>query len=118
MTVTSRGLYAYLTILTGNRAGTNFALDARRKTLIGRGTDCHISLPDPLCSRVHATLSCTPDGWIVRDAESRNGTLVNDRVVNQQTALRPGDWIRLGPGGPVLRFLGETTGLKKRITTA
>ena len=74
MTVTSRGLYAYLTILTGNRAGTNFPLDARRKTLIGRGTDCHISLPDPLCSRVHATLTCTPDGWVIRDAESRNGT--------------------------------------------
>ena len=36
MTVTSRGLYAYLTILTGNRAGTNFPLDARRNTLIGR----------------------------------------------------------------------------------
>ncbi len=69
MTVTSRGLYAYLTILTGNRAGTNFPLDARRKTLIGRGTDCHISLPDPLCSRVHATLTCTPDGWVIRDAE-------------------------------------------------
>src|SRR5687767_10349509 len=60
MTVTSRGLYAFLTILTGNRAGTNFPLDARRQTLIGRGTDCHISVPDPLCSRVHATLTCTP----------------------------------------------------------
>ncbi|HEX5470746.1 MAG TPA: FHA domain-containing protein, partial [Lacipirellulaceae bacterium] len=72
MTVTSRGLYAYLTILTGNRAGTNFPLDARRNTLIGRGTDCHISLPDPLCSRVHATLALTPDGWVIRDVESRN----------------------------------------------
>ena len=67
MTVTSRGLYAYLTILSGNRAGTNFPLDARRKTLIGRGTDCHISLADPLCSRVHATLTFTPDGWVIRD---------------------------------------------------
>ena len=30
MTVTSRGLYAYLTMLTGNRAGTNFPLDSKR----------------------------------------------------------------------------------------
>ena len=49
----------------------------RRETLIGRGTDCHISLPDPLCSRVHARL--TFQRWDVgaRDAKSRNGTLVN-----------------------------------------
>src|SRR3954464_13980404 len=82
MTVTSRGLYAYLTIHTGNRAGTNFPLDARRDTQLGRGTDCHISLPDPLCSRVHATLSFTPDGWGIRDDNSRNGTLVNGQKID------------------------------------
>src|SRR6478672_918105 len=87
MTVTSRGLYAYLTILTGNRAGTNFPLDARRDTTIGRGTDCHISLPDPLCSRVHAILKCTADGWTIRDAESRNGTLVNGQKIDEATVI-------------------------------
>jgi two-component system response regulator HydG len=95
MTVTSRGLYAYLTMLSGNRAGTNFPLDARRKTLIGRGTDCHISLPDPLCSRVHATLSFEPDGWVIRDAESRNGTLVNGQKVDEAT-ITDGNTIRVG----------------------
>jgi Nif-specific regulatory protein len=95
MTVTSRGLYAYLTILTGNRAGTNFPLDARRNTQIGRGTDCHISLPDPLCSRVHATLSFTPDGWVIRDAESRNGTLVNGQKIDEATVV-DGNTIRVG----------------------
>lgn len=95
MTVTSRGLYAFLTILTGNRAGTNFPLDARRKTLIGRGTDCHISLPDPLCSRVHATLSCTADGWVIRDAESRNGTLVNGQKIDEATIV-DGNTIKVG----------------------
>ena len=95
MTVTSRGLYAYLTMLTGNRAGTNFPLDARRKTLIGRGTDCHISLPDPLCSRVHATLTFTPDGWVIRDAESRNGTLVNGQKIDEATVV-DGNTIRVG----------------------
>jgi Nif-specific regulatory protein len=95
MTVTSRGLYAFLTILTGNRAGTNFPLDARRKTLIGRGTDCHISLPDPLCSRVHATLSFTPDGWVITDAGSRNGTLVNGQKIDQATIV-DGNTFRVG----------------------
>ncbi|HJQ80345.1 MAG TPA: sigma 54-interacting transcriptional regulator [Lacipirellulaceae bacterium] len=95
MTVTSRGLYAFLTILTGNRAGTNFPLDARRQTLIGRGTDCHISVPDPLCSRVHATLTFTPDGWVIRDADSRNGTQVNGQKIDEATVV-DGNTIRVG----------------------
>jgi hypothetical protein len=36
------------------------------------------------------------------------GTLVNDRPAMQAIPLRPGDWIRLGPHGPVLRFLGQS----------
>ncbi len=95
MTVTARGLYAYLTMLTGNRAGTNFPLDARRDTLIGRGTDCHISLPDPLCSRVHVTLTFTPEGWIVRDASSRNGTLVNGQKIDE-AMITDGNTIKVG----------------------
>lgn len=95
MTVTSRGLYAYLTILSGNRAGTNFPLDSRRNTLIGRGTDCHISLPDPLCSRVHVTLTFTPDGWLLRDAESRNGTFVNGQKVDEARIV-DGNVFRVG----------------------
>ena len=95
MTMTSRGVYAYLTMLTGNRAGTNFPLDARRKTLIGRGTDCHITLPDPLCSRVHATLTATMDGWVIQDADSRNGTLVNGQKIDEATVV-DGHKIRVG----------------------
>ena len=49
-----RPMYAYLTILTGNKSGTNIPLTASGETLIGRGTDCHVTLADPLCSRVHA----------------------------------------------------------------
>jgi hypothetical protein len=49
---------------------------------------------------------------------SRNGTLVNDRPVVQQVALCPGDWIRLGPGGPLLRFLGRAADQLKLVPTA
>jgi hypothetical protein len=38
---------------------------------------------------------------------SRYGTLLNDRLIHKQAALHSGDWIRLGPHGPVLRFLGQ-----------
>ena len=78
-------VYAYLTILTGNRSGTNFPLDPTHEILMGRGSDCHISVPDPMCSRVHAILSCEDDRWTVRDDNSRNGTQVNGQKIEQAT---------------------------------
>jgi two-component system response regulator HydG len=88
-------LYAYLTLLSGNRAGTNFPLDTSRETSIGRGTDCHISLPDPLCSRVHAVLTRHEGGWTIRDAGSRNGTSVNGQKIDEATIV-DGNTLRVG----------------------
>ena len=78
-------MYAYLTILTGNRSGTNFPLDPSRDTLIGRGTDCHISVPDPMCSRVHAIIRFEDDQWVIQDQESRNGIMVNGQKIRSAT---------------------------------
>jgi two-component system, NtrC family, response regulator HydG len=88
-------LYAYLTLLTGNRAGTNFPLDASRETSIGRGTDCHISIPDPLSSRVHAVLTRQENGWTIRDSGSRNGTSVNGQKIDEATVV-DGNTFRVG----------------------
>ena len=48
------------------------------------------------------------------DGRLRYGTLINDRPVQHQSALQPGDWIRLGPNGPVLRFLGQQIAPQQR----
>ena len=88
-------VYAYLTLLTGKRAGTNFPLESARETLVGRGTDCHITLLDPLCSRVHAILRNESGSWIVADQDSRNGTTVNDQKIDEAT-LADGHRIRFG----------------------
>lgn len=88
-------MYAYFTILTGRQAGTNFPLDASRDTLIGRGTDCHLTVPDQLCSRVHAIVRHEDDRWTIRDQESRNGTTVNGQKIDEAT-LVDGNRVRLG----------------------
>jgi len=88
-------VYAYLTILSGNRSGTNFPLDPDRETLIGRGTDCHISVPDPRCSRVHAIMQFEEERWVIRDQKSRNGTSVNGQKV-EEAALDDGHLVRMG----------------------
>ncbi|MEM9354430.1 MAG: sigma 54-interacting transcriptional regulator [Planctomycetota bacterium] len=86
---------AFLTILSGSRAGTNFPVDPAQETLIGRGTDCHVSLPDPMCSRVHAILAYSADGWVLTDQGSRNGTQVNGQKVKEAT-LADGNHLKLG----------------------
>lgn len=69
--------YAYLTILNGQRAGSNVVLDEQRLVRVGRGYECAIVLGDPLCSRIHAVFYREGEHWMVRDADSRNGTFVN-----------------------------------------
>jgi two-component system, NtrC family, response regulator HydG len=88
-------LYAYLTIMTGNRAGTNFPLDPTRESVIGRGTDCHISIPDPISSREHATIVRHDDVWTIRDMKSRNGTSVNGQKIDE-ARLADSNMIRIG----------------------
>lgn len=90
-----RVLYAYLTILTGNRAGTNFPLDSSHENVIGRGTDCHISIPDPISSREHATVTRRDDVWTIRDLKSRNGTSVNGQKIDE-ARLADGNTLRIG----------------------
>jgi len=79
----------------GSRAGTSFLLDPNDENKIGRGTDCAIVLTDPLCSRVHAIVSRQNDQWQVRDADSRNGTFVNDQKT-EDAVLGDGHRLRFG----------------------
>lgn len=94
-TLTAKSVYAFLTILAGNQSGTNFPLDVRRETLMGRGSDCHIAVPDPMCSRVHAIITYEEDRWMVRDQGSRNGTFVNNQKI-QEAMLDDGCTLSIG----------------------
>lgn len=57
-----------------------------------------------MVSRRHASISRTPNGYLVTDNSSFNGTLVNKQRISTPTPLYDGDEIQLGMGGPVLRF--------------
>jgi two-component system response regulator HydG len=88
-------VYIYLTMTVGTRAGVSFLLDSTEKNRIGRDPECEIPLDDPLCSRVHAVISLEDSAWHVRDAESRNGTYVNDRKIDD-AVLADGHNVRTG----------------------
>ncbi len=78
------------------RSGTTHQVDLPAVlAVLGRDPNCDIVLNDTKCSRRHATVEEGPEGLVIRDAGSANGTYVNGRRV-EQAPLRPGDTVRLG----------------------
>ena len=68
-------------------------------TVIGRDPSCDIVLQSRSVSSRHAVIEFGPDGPILRDLNSKNGTLVNEtRVQNATIPLVHGDVIRVGYG--------------------
>ena len=89
-----------LLVITGPSRGTFPVADERFR--IGRDPQNHLSVPDPSVSREHCVLVRQGDGFIIRDLDSHNGTLVNDLPVNNQL-LAHRDYITIGD--TVLQFL-------------
>jgi hypothetical protein len=88
--------------------GEEYLLDSDPFTL-GRQQPCNLVFDGtayPMVAPRHCEIAHTGDGYILWD-RSRTGTLLNERAVPRSAPLQPGDVIRLGPGGPVLRFLGQ-----------
>jgi hypothetical protein len=64
--------------------------------IIGRGDDCSLKLSDKWISRHHAEIRAGGDHLWVRDLESRNGTFVNNKMVEHAELLEDGDLLSLG----------------------
>ncbi|HEY8849757.1 MAG TPA: FHA domain-containing protein, partial [Thermoanaerobaculia bacterium] len=81
-------------IVAGEGAGTVFPL-TEAAYLIGRASDAAIQLLDLGVSGRHARMYRGPDGYVIEDLKSRNGTWVNGmRVAN--SLLCDGDRLRVG----------------------
>lgn len=63
--------------------------------LLGRSPQCQVALNDASVSKEHAVIVPGPDGPMVQDLGSRNGTTVNGIPVSQPTKLDDGDNLRL-----------------------
>lgn len=78
---------------------------------IGRQADCDISVPSEEISRRHATVRPTPDGLLVEDLGSANGTFINGKRV-QTGLMRPGEELRLD----TIRFMLVAPGMEMPAT--
>jgi pSer/pThr/pTyr-binding forkhead associated (FHA) protein len=63
---------------------------------IGRDASCDLAIADMTVSRRHAQLERTPDGWMLSDLASTNGTRVNGWRVRGQVPVKVGDLVSFG----------------------
>jgi transcriptional regulator with AAA-type ATPase domain len=98
-------------MLEGNRplsGGARYALEGVTEIVVVRGGErgavreisggigrLTLRLPSPVLSSVHARLRRAPDGWLVEDAGSKNGSYVNGRPV-ERAHLGPDDLLEVG----------------------
>lgn len=83
-----------LVVKRGGEAGASYLLD-QSTTVIGRSPSSEIFLDDITVSRTHAEISRTPEGYVVRDRGSLNGTYVNRESVTE-AGLVSGDEVQIG----------------------
>jgi len=74
---------------------------------IGRDPDCDLNLPDSGWSRDHAEIQFRPDGFVLQDRSSRNGTYVDGRAV-KQTPLLFGAVITVGQTDLTFSYVQQT----------
>ena len=64
---------------------------------IGRGETCHLRPNSEMVSREHAEISILVDRVTVKDLGSRNGTLLNGKVIAKEESVANGDLVQVGP---------------------
>lgn len=77
--------------------------------IVGRSTECQLSLDDPLVSRRHAVLRVRRDGVSVQDLGSRNGVLVNGVKITGERELSTGDKVSIGGQDMVLNLAADSS---------
>jgi hypothetical protein len=93
---------AWLRVEAGFRPGRQILL-TRAETTIGRAESCDVGLfGDPTVEKLHARIVRQGDQWLLSDAGTPSGTLLNGQRVTGPTVLHTGD--RIGVGGSVLSF--------------
>ena len=85
----------HLVVLLADSARTH-RLPTSGTLVLGRDDDADITLRDDSVSRRHAELSVSPEGVLVRDLGSKNGTFVGTVEAKQPVEVLPGSAMRLG----------------------
>lgn len=84
---------AFLQVVQGSEPGRKYELVEDGDSVIGRSSDCAVSLDVAAVSRRHAVARKENGLFVVEDLGSRNGTFVNNERIAGPAMLRDGDQI-------------------------
>lgn len=78
----------------GELAGQQWPVD-NDPFIVGRGSDCHIVLPERQVSRHHVKITRDEGQYLLHDLQSKNGTHLNGVQVTGTAPLQDGDEIQI-----------------------
>src|SRR5262245_47537397 len=73
---------------------------SERSWMIGRAPDCDVVIENPIVSTYHCRLTLSPEGLLLDDLKSANGTYVNGARVAEPVLIFPEDQVTLGKNIP------------------
>jgi phosphoserine phosphatase RsbU/P len=85
---------AFLTANNGPRAGQRYELN-RKESVLGRHPDCDVVIDVGAVSRYHCKVLSNAQSFSVEDLNSRNGTFLDEQVIQGRTPLEHGNLIRV-----------------------
>ena len=88
----------YFRVIVGTDEGSRHPLGSTlTEWTLGRSRDCEIVLNDPNVSRRHALVKKDWSGYTIEDLGSKNGVLVNDKLIQKPRRLKDRDEVVIGP---------------------
>ncbi len=98
-----------LTVMGGKHNGRQIPIHVP-EFRIGRDQRCHLRPNSPEVSRFHCAILQKPNGVFVKDYGSKNGTLVNHRLLQGgELQLQDGDIVEVGPLAFIVSIVGTRT---------
>jgi hypothetical protein len=85
-----------VTIVAGPETLVGSSLPLTSALVIGRAHGNDIVIPDDMVSSTHARITPLPEGAILEDLNSTNGTLLNGMRIDAPQNLTSGDHITIG----------------------
>jgi DNA-binding winged helix-turn-helix (wHTH) protein len=99
--------YPMLVAHEGPLKGQRWLLD--HALVLGRETNCDVVIADRQISRYHARLTPTPEGVMLEDLGSKNGTHHNGTELSAPVMLQDGDMLGIGLAQQFLFLTSDAT---------
>lgn len=97
-----------LIIHEGEKAGQRWTIQSDL-TVIGRGSECDLLLPERQVSRQHVRIKHINDQWVLEDLDSKNGTWINGQQLKGERTLHDGDEIQIALAVKIVFVESEAT---------